>query len=47
MTRTVAVGVGGTGGWHALAWASEQALRTASRLVLLARSPSCRPRGPE
>jgi len=39
MTRTVAVGVGGAGGGHALAWASEQALRTASRLVLLHACP--------
>ena len=39
MTRTVAVGVGGAGGWHALAWASEQALRTGSRLVLLHACP--------
>lgn len=39
MTRAIAVGVGGTGGWHALAWASEQALRTASRLILLHACP--------
>ncbi len=39
MTRTVAVGIGGTGGGRALAWASEQALRTASRLVLLHACP--------
>jgi len=43
MTRTVTVGVGGAGGWQALAWASEQALRTASRLVLL---HACPPRSP-
>jgi len=39
MTRTVAVGLGGTGGGHALAWASEQALRTGSRLVVLHACP--------
>lgn len=43
MTRTVTVGVGGTGGWHALAWASEQALRTGSRLVLLHACPAGSP----
>lgn len=43
MTRTVAVGFGGTGGGHALAWASEQALRTASRLVLLHACPPTSP----
>jgi nucleotide-binding universal stress UspA family protein len=43
MTRTVAVGVGGAGGGHALAWAGEQALRTASRLVLLHACPPSSP----
>jgi len=37
--HAVAVGVGGAGGGHALAWASEQALRTSSRLVLLHACP--------
>jgi nucleotide-binding universal stress UspA family protein len=39
----MAVGVGGAGGWYALAWASEKALRTATRLVVLHASP---PRSP-
>ena len=43
MTRTVAVGLGGTGGGHALAWASEHALRTGSRLVLLHACPTGSP----
>jgi nucleotide-binding universal stress UspA family protein len=39
MTRTVTAGLGGAGGGHALAWASEQALRTGSRLVVLHACP--------
>jgi nucleotide-binding universal stress UspA family protein len=35
----LAVGVGGAGGWYALAWAGERALRSASRLVILHASP--------
>lgn len=42
-SATVAVGVGGAGGWQALAWAGEQALRTASRLVLLHACPTHSP----
>jgi nucleotide-binding universal stress UspA family protein len=33
--QPVAVGVGGAGGWRALAWAAEMAARTGDRLVLL------------
>jgi nucleotide-binding universal stress UspA family protein len=33
--RPIAAGVGGTGGWQALGWATEQAELTAERLVLL------------
>jgi nucleotide-binding universal stress UspA family protein len=43
MTRTVAVGVGGAGGWPALAWASEQALQTAAHLVVLHACPPLSP----
>lgn len=43
MTGTVAVGVGGAGGGHALAWAGEQALRTGARLVLLHACPPSSP----
>jgi nucleotide-binding universal stress UspA family protein len=39
MSRATAVGVGGTGGWQALAWASEQALLTSTRLVILHACP--------
>jgi nucleotide-binding universal stress UspA family protein len=35
MRRSVAVGVGGTGGWQALAWACEEAERSGASLVLL------------
>jgi len=35
MARPIAVGVGGAGGWQALAWAAEEADRTGVRLVLL------------
>ena len=35
MRRSVAVGVGGTGGWQALAWACEEADPTGTSLVLL------------
>jgi len=35
MNRPVAAGVGGAGGWHALAWAAEEADRTGAPLVLL------------
>jgi nucleotide-binding universal stress UspA family protein len=35
MGRSIGVGVGGAGGWQALAWAADQAERTGTRLVLL------------
>jgi nucleotide-binding universal stress UspA family protein len=35
MNGTIAVGVGGTGSWQALAWAAEQAEHTGARLALL------------
>jgi nucleotide-binding universal stress UspA family protein len=35
MAGSIAVGVGGAGSWQALAWAAEEAERTAARLVLL------------
>lgn len=35
MNGTIAVGIGGTGGWQALGWAAEHAERTGARLALL------------
>ncbi|MEU4428357.1 universal stress protein [Actinoplanes sp. NPDC024001] len=35
MVGSIAVGIGGAGGWQALAWAAEEAERTGARLVLL------------
>jgi nucleotide-binding universal stress UspA family protein len=43
MIRTVAAGVGGTGGWRALAWAAREADESRARLVLLRVSPSGSP----
>jgi nucleotide-binding universal stress UspA family protein len=35
MNQTIAVGIGGAGGWPALGWATEQAERTGARLALV------------
>jgi len=35
MNGTIAVGIGGAGGWPALSWATEQAERTGARLALV------------
>src|SRR5690349_6455993 len=35
MGCSIAAGVGGAGGWRALAWAADEAERTGARLVLL------------
>jgi nucleotide-binding universal stress UspA family protein len=43
MIRTVAAGVGGAGGWQALAWAAEEADRAGARLVIV---HACRPGSP-
>jgi nucleotide-binding universal stress UspA family protein len=43
MTRTVAVGVGGTGGRPALGWAGDEAQQTGARLVLLHACPPASP----
>ena len=43
MIRTVAAGVGGAGGWQALAWAAEEADRAGARLVIV---HVCRPGSP-
>lgn len=34
MRSTIVVGLGGAGGWHALAWAADEALATGARLEL-------------
>jgi nucleotide-binding universal stress UspA family protein len=47
MNGTIAVGIGGTGGWQALSWATAQAERTGARLALVhvcvPHSLSCEP----
>src|SRR3954469_16099735 len=43
MTDTVAVGVGGAGGWPALPWATAQALQSSARLMVL---HACPPQSP-
>ena len=43
MIHTVAAGVGGTGGWQALAWATHEADESQARLMLLRVSPSGSP----
>jgi nucleotide-binding universal stress UspA family protein len=43
MIRTVAVGIGGRGGWQALAWAIAEAERAGARLVIV---HSCAPGSP-
>jgi len=43
MVRTIAVGVGGTGGMAAFAWAADEAARDGARLLLLQVSVSCSP----
>ncbi|MEV1286490.1 universal stress protein [Micromonospora sp. NPDC049679] len=40
MRPTIVVGLGGGGGWHALAWATNEALSSGARLVLC---HACRP----
>lgn len=43
MRSTIVVGLGGAGGWHALAWAADEALATGGRLVLC---HACPPESP-
>ncbi len=39
MTRTIAVGAGGAGGWRALAWATEEATSADGRLLIVRAGP--------
>jgi nucleotide-binding universal stress UspA family protein len=43
MVRTIAVGVGGSGGMTAFAWAADEAARDGARLLLLRVCASCSP----
>jgi nucleotide-binding universal stress UspA family protein len=43
MRPTIVAGLGGTNGWHALAWAADQAMSTGGRLVLC---HACPPQSP-
>ncbi|WP_199509730.1 universal stress protein [Nucisporomicrobium flavum] len=45
MIGSIAAGVGGAGGWQALAWAAEEAERTGARLVLVHVCPPDSPLG--
>jgi len=46
MDRSIGAGVGGAGGWQALAWAAEEAERSGARLVLLHICPPGSPLNP-
>lgn len=50
MRPIIVVGLGGSGGWHALAWAADEAVATGGRLVLCRACPPDSPlaaRGPD